>query len=790
MINCNPTIAVGKSGGIIAMGVVGNFSARQQSFDISFWQEKLGLGQLVVALLRPGDSIPYAVSDVIISGSIATWTFSETDTAKSGYGKVFLTYSGADFKDATTDYSCFIAKNSAPTGEVPSDLESWYQNMLDAAAAAKESETAAADSASAAADSAAAAEAAQQHGPMIGQNGNWWIWDAETGEYTDSGSPSSGTPGPAGPQGPKGDTGAAGPEGPQGPKGDTGPAGPEGPQGPKGDSGEVVVDETLSIPGAAADAAATGEVKEALVSSQPKLAERKSAYELGTLNNDGQPSTATNRRRTVDFIPVNRFRTNYISIPKSGRAYVYQYDEEKRYLNGKAIGWISSEGMNPIVFDDKCAFVKIVVSLTSGNLSSEYIADLVYLVSVNSLSVSCAVPAINLSYGAFRDNMNALTGDYANTRAYSNFIPASKSAVRVSVPSGFLAYLWQFDESLQFVREDGWAETTWLKGLDPNTRYVALSFKDKNNGSAAIDLANLENTAVEFLDIDRFKPNSALAETRLWAHRGAYDAPENTLPAIKLAIAQGYRAVELDLEWTSDNVCVLLHDTTIDRTSDGSGAIYEMTYSQALTYDFGAWKSTEYAGTKIPTLEQALLLCKQHDVVVQLDIASKSKTNISADNLAEMYRVITKTGMLRSVTVCAYHERLRQVLSVAPAICVTFGAEELASTKFEDLAELSSLVTFSADKTVMTAANAALYHGLGYLVQTWVVNTEAELEQCLDDYGVDWVITEQLLPENKANATSVPASASVDANGLISFKNADNTQLFTVQLPLYAGGVS
>ena len=231
MINCNPTIVVGKGGGPIVMGVVGNFNARQQSFDISFWLNKLGPGQLVVALLRPGDSIPYAVSNVTISGSIATWTFSETDTAKSGYGKVFLTYSGADFKDATTDYSCFVAKNSAPTGEVPSDLESWYQNMLDAAAAA-------AGSASAAADSAAAAEAAQQHGPMIGQNGNWWIWDAESGAYVDSGVASSGTPGPEGPQGPKGDTGPAGPEGPQGPKGDTGDTGPAGPQGPKGDPGD------------------------------------------------------------------------------------------------------------------------------------------------------------------------------------------------------------------------------------------------------------------------------------------------------------------------------------------------------------------------------------------------------------------------------------------------------------------------------------------------------------------------------------------------------------------------
>ena len=120
------------------------------------------------------------------------------------------------------------------------------------------------------------AEAAAMHQPQVGENGNWWTWNPETGEYedtgiysggdapyigenkhwfvgnTDTGVLAEGTQGPEGPQGPAGPqgekgetgaTGAAGPEGPQGPKGDPGPAGPQGeqgaagPQGPQGETG-------------------------------------------------------------------------------------------------------------------------------------------------------------------------------------------------------------------------------------------------------------------------------------------------------------------------------------------------------------------------------------------------------------------------------------------------------------------------------------------------------------------------------------------------------------------------
>ena len=90
-------------------------------------------------------------------------------------------------------------------------------------------------------------ESVATYPPIIGDNGNWMVYDKDTGGYVDSKKPSrgeQGPKGPAGPQGPKGETGAQGPEGPIGPqgpkgdKGDTGETGPMGPQGPRGPQGE------------------------------------------------------------------------------------------------------------------------------------------------------------------------------------------------------------------------------------------------------------------------------------------------------------------------------------------------------------------------------------------------------------------------------------------------------------------------------------------------------------------------------------------------------------------------
>ena len=116
------------------------------------------------------------------------------------------------------------------------------------------------------------------------------------------------------------------------------------------------------------------------------------------------------------------------------------------------------------------------------------------------------------------------------------------------------------------------------------------------------------------------------------AHRGfSTEAPENTLPAYKLAKEKGFFYVETDVSFTSDGVAVCLHDATINRTSNGSGNINELTWPQLQQYDFGLWKSSKYAGTKIPSFEQFIRLCKNiglHPYIELKDAATYSEAQI------------------------------------------------------------------------------------------------------------------------------------------------------------------
>ncbi len=91
------------------------------------------------------------------------------------------------------------------------------------------------------------------------------------------------------------------------------------------------------------------------------------------------------------------------------------------------------------------------------------------------------------------------------------------------------------------------------------------------------------------------------------AHRGAATkAPENTLAAIRAGVRSGARFVEVDVQQSADGELVLLHDRTLDRTSDGRGPVNEMTLEELRRLDAGSWFSPEFSGEPLPTLEQAV----------------------------------------------------------------------------------------------------------------------------------------------------------------------------------------
>lgn len=111
-------------------------------------------------------------------------------------------------------------------------------------------------------------------------------------------------------------------------------------------------------------------------------------------------------------------------------------------------------------------------------------------------------------------------------------------------------------------------------------------------------------------------------KTKVWAHRGASAyAPENTIAAFKLAIDMRADGIELDVHMSADNKLMVCHDETVDRTSNGSGRIVDMTCQELKLLDFSNGIE-EYAGARIPTLKEVYGLIRPTELTINVEVKS------------------------------------------------------------------------------------------------------------------------------------------------------------------------
>ena len=108
---------------------------------------------------------------------------------------------------------------------------------------------------------------------------------------------------------------------------------------------------------------------------------------------------------------------------------------------------------------------------------------------------------------------------------------------------------------------------------------------------------------------------------RLVAHRGAGKlAPENTLTAMRVGHAHGYRMVEFDVKLSADNLSFLLHDATLERTTSGRGRADALPWRELSRLDAGGWHSAKYAGEPLPTFASIARWARAHGVACNVEI--------------------------------------------------------------------------------------------------------------------------------------------------------------------------
>lgn len=226
-------------------------------------------------------------------------------------------------------------------------------------------------------------------------------------------------------------------------------------------------------------------------------------------------------------------------------------------------------------------------------------------------------------------------------------------------------------------------------------------------------------------------------------HKGYCNiAPENTIAAYKLSKQKGFEFVETDISFTSDNVPVLLHDNTINRTarnSDGTeiqNTIYisDITYNQALTYDFGIWKSPVYAGTKIPKFEDFIKFCKYAGLKPYCEIKTDG---ITEEKVKIIVDIVSKYGMDDFVTYISFSSIvLGYIAAYKPTARLGLLTSSISETIIgyaEGLRTETNEVFFDIDKSAATEANIDIIKNAGFAVEVYIVDALATL-QTLNPY--------------------------------------------------------
>ncbi|MFT3888625.1 MAG: glycerophosphodiester phosphodiesterase [Arachnia sp.] len=240
--------------------------------------------------------------------------------------------------------------------------------------------------------------------------------------------------------------------------------------------------------------------------------------------------------------------------------------------------------------------------------------------------------------------------------------------------------------------------------------------------------------------------------TEIWAHRGASAyAPENTMPAFELALSMGATGIELDVQRSADGHVVVIHDETINRTSNGVGKVVDLTLEELRRCDF----SNGFAGrrnVKIPTLREVLELLRPTGVTINVELKTAVELYPGLEN--DALRVVRDAGVLDQVIFSSFnHYSLANLRGQV-------GRENIGLLLSEGLydpwryAQWFGAGAIHPDYSALQMPGYVWFaHEADIKVHAWTVNKE-DVARWAAGLGVDAIITN--LPDQAADALRYP----------------------------------
>ncbi|WP_439605934.1 glycerophosphodiester phosphodiesterase [Hydrogenophaga sp.] len=229
------------------------------------------------------------------------------------------------------------------------------------------------------------------------------------------------------------------------------------------------------------------------------------------------------------------------------------------------------------------------------------------------------------------------------------------------------------------------------------------------------------------------------------AHRGAGKlAPENTLAAFRLGASHGYCMYECDAKLSADGVVFLLHDDTLERTTDGGGVAGEQAWSALSQLDAGGWHSRAFAGEPLATLQAVAHHCQAQGHWLNIEIKPTPGTELATGRaVAEAAARLWANDAARTPLLTSFQpEALKGALETAPQLPRGLLLDTLW-TGWLDAARALGCVAVVCNHRLWDAATVAQARGAGLRTLAYTVN-DAPAAQRLLDLDLDGIITDRI----------------------------------------------
>ncbi len=228
--------------------------------------------------------------------------------------------------------------------------------------------------------------------------------------------------------------------------------------------------------------------------------------------------------------------------------------------------------------------------------------------------------------------------------------------------------------------------------------------------------------------------------TQVWAHRGASRyAPENTVPAFQLAVTQGAEGVEFDVQLSADGTLVVIHDETLERTTNGRGRVVDHTLAHLRSLDASAGHE-DYRGVQIPTLTDVLEVVAPTGMTVNIELKNSV---VDYPGLEEKVLAAVAAFELESRVVLSSfnHYSVRRLQTLAPELELAAIYNDPLFRPWRYARTLGVTAIHPPVAGVFGPVFVRKAHKAGVAVRPWVVNGERVLRRMFR-YGVDAIFTD------------------------------------------------